>query len=370
MANNESLKYLFSIVVLYLGFHGTAYTQRTDSLRKNNHWIVVPIVSRSIETDWSFGVGANYTFHTNRKKDTLTRTSSINFVGSYSLRKQFLLLLNGPVFFPGEHFILYNHYSYSYFPDRFWGLGNGTDPEQEEPYEFGQYYINLHGKRQLAQKLFLGLILDFQRVTDMHIRSNGWFDRQDVAGRNPYQVGGMGMSVSWDNRNYTFWPMKGKLLSLTYHHYAPVFLSDYTFSSLQFDSRFFYTIQRRHVLAFQAFAQMNIGKEVPIRSLASLGGSDKMRGYFNGRFRDRHYVLFQSEYRFPLLKRISGVGFCGLGDVAGPNSTTSLQNLKYSYGAGLRYAINKYEKLHIRFDYALGRGKGNHGFYVQLGEAF
>ena len=357
-------------MVLLMAVAGSVGAQQSDSSRKNSHWIVVPIISRSIETDWTFGVGANYTFHTSRKKDTLTRTSSINFVGSYSLRKQFLLLLNGPVFFPGEHFILYNHYSYSYFPDRFWGLGNHSVQEQEEPYEFGQYYINLHGKRQLTKKLFLGLILDFQRVTDMHIRKDGLFDRQDVAGRKPYQVGGLGTSLSWDSRNYTFWPQKGQLISFTYHQYAPLFLSDYTFSTLMFDSRFFYTVLRRHVLAFQAYAQMNIGKEIPIRSLASLGGSEKMRGYFNGRFRDQHYFTVQSEYRFPLLKRVSGVGFWGWGDVAGKHSTTSFKNLKYSYGAGLRYAINKYEKLHLRFDYAMGRGKGNHGFYIQLGEAF
>jgi hypothetical protein len=44
-------------------------------------------------------------------------------------------------------------------------------------------------------------------------------------------------------------------------------------------------------------------------------------------------------------------------------------DLKYTFGAGLRYAINKSEKLNIRLDYGIGPGK-NQGLYFELGEAF
>ncbi len=42
--------------------------------------------------------------------------------------------------------------------------------------------------------------------------------------------------------------------------------------------------------------------------------------------------------------------------------------LKYSYGGGLRVMLSKSEKLNLRLDY--GIGEQSSGFYFQLGEAF
>ena len=43
-------------------------------------------------------------------------------------------------------------------------------------------------------------------------------------------------------------------------------------------------------------------------------------------------------------------------------------NLKYSLGAGIRFAINKKERLNVRVDFGLGRK--NNAFYIGLTEAF
>ncbi len=346
------------------------YAQSTDSSANKSHLLALPVVSRSIETDWSFGAGGTFTFYTTRKKDSTTRTSSIRFLGSYSLRKQFIFTINGPVFFPGEKYILNSHFSYSSFPDRFWGLGNNTPNSNEEEYNFRQFYIHLHGERLLGHKLFAGLIYDFQRVIDINVKDAGLFEQQQVAGRQPYQVSGLGASISWDTRNNTFWPNKGHLLSLQATHFASLLLSDHRYTNFIADVRFYKRIYRKQILAMQAYGFFNTGADVPIRSIASLGGADRMRGYFNGRYRDDHLLSLQAEYRVPVYKRISAVGFAGVGDVAGRFSTLSLPQLKYSYGAGLRFAVNKNEKLHIRFDYGFGSGKGNNGFYLQFGEAF
>lgn len=79
--------------------------------------------------------------------------------------------------------------------------------------------------------------------------------------------------------------------------------------------------------------------------------------------------MFQAEYRFPLYKRFSAVLFGGTGTVGRNFSDYAVNELKYSYGGGLRFAVNKKEKLNIRIDYGIGQGKNN-GFYLQLGEAF
>ena len=94
-----------------------------------------------------------------------------------------------------------------------------------------------------------------------------------------------------------------------------------------------------------------------------------MRGYYEGRYKDDQQVVFQSEYRFPLYKRLRGVVFGGTGTVSKDFLDFGLSDLKYSYGAGLRFALSKKEKLNLRIDYGIGQGKSS-GFYIQLGEAF
>lgn len=358
------------IALQFLFVLTTSAQTKKDSSGNRSHLLALPVVSRSIETDWSFGAGGTYTFYTTRKKDSTTRTSSIRFLGSYSLRKQFLFTVNGPVFFPGEKYILNSHFSFSSFPDRFWGMGNQTPDSNEEEYDFRQFYVHLHGERLIAQKFFAGVIYDFQRVLDINVKTGGLFDQQNVAGRQPYQVSGLGLSVSWDKRNNTFWPNRGHYISLQATHFTSLLLSDHRYTNIVTDMRWYKRIYRQQILAMQAYGFFNTGSDVPIRSVASLGGADRMRGFFSGRYRDDHFIGLQTEYRVPVYKRLSAVGFAGMGDVAGRFSTLSLQQLKYSYGAGVRFAVNKNEKLHIRFDYGFGSGKGNNGFYLQFGEAF
>lgn len=94
-----------------------------------------------------------------------------------------------------------------------------------------------------------------------------------------------------------------------------------------------------------------------------------MRGYYEGRYKDKQEFVIQTEYRMPIYKRIGAVIFGGVGNVNDKVSDFSLNKLKYSYGAGLRFAINKSEKLNIRIDYGIAGGI-NKGFYLQIGEAF
>lgn len=364
------MKHLHFILLCFMLLPCTIKAQVKDSSVNKNQLLALPVISRSIETDWSFGVGGNYTFYTTRKKDSATRTSAINFLGSYSLRRQFIFLIRGPVFFPGEKYILNSNFSYSYFPDKFWGLGNSTTSDMEEEYNFRQYYIYLHLQRLLGRKLFAGISLEFQRVVDINVKQGGLFEQQNVKGRSPYQVAGIGTSLSWDTRNNTFWPSKGRLLSVSATHFTPFILSDHRYTNIVVDARQFIRVDRKQIIALQAYGFFNTGTDVPVRSLASLGGADRMRGFFSGRYRDNDLMLLQAEYRLHLFRRFSTVAFGAAGDVNGAYSSLQFSRLKYSFGGGIRFATNKNEKQHIRIDYGIGNGKGNYGLYLQFGEAF
>jgi outer membrane protein assembly factor BamA len=331
------------------------------------HVLVLPIIARSIETGWSFGVASASTFHL-KSRDTATRTSNAQALALYTTRKQFVVALNGSIYFPGERFIVNEQLSYSSFPDNFWGLGKHAPDSSKESYKFQQYYIYLHPQYKIGRNLFLGVVYEYQRVFNTQYLKGGLFDRQNVLGRNGYQVSGLGLSFTYDTRNNAFSPDRGVMLQFYFDHFAPLFGSDYQYTNYVLDLRRFIRVYKEQVLALQVFGSFN-GGEVPLRSLAYLGGANSMRGYYAGRYRDKNAAVVQAEYRVPLFWRIGAVGFGDIGNVGPELKDINFQHFKYSYGGGLRVALNQKEKLNLRLDYGLAKGRSQ-GFYLQIGEAF
>lgn len=99
-----------------------------------------------------------------------------------------------------------------------------------------------------------------------------------------------------------------------------------------------------------------------------LGGAELMRGYYEGRYRDKQFIGGQAEYRMPIWWRFGAAAFAGLGDVAPAIQEFRLSSFKPSYGLGLRFMVNPKEKVNIRLDYAWGQQTS--GFYLEITEAF
>ena len=326
-------------------------------------------MARSIETDWSIGLAGSFTFRFNRA-DTITRTSNTQALALYSLRKQFIAAINGTTYFPGERYILNHQLSYSYFPDKFWGLGKEAPNKDEESYTFRQYYVYLHFQRKLQDRFFAGLLYEYQRLLTVDYQPGGLFDRLNVPGRTPYHISGAGLSLTYDSRNNAFAPDRGGFLQVYFNHFAPILGSNFLYTNYVLDFRRFIRLYRQQVLAIQAYGFFNSG-QVPLRSLASFGGSNSMRGFYDGRYRSKNQVVLQAEYRVPLFWRLGAVGFFGIGNVGSHVHDLSFNDLKYSLGGGVRLALNRKERLNLRIDYGWGLGQSvSNGLYFQLGEAF
>lgn len=367
MGNNFFFRtVLVGLVSLVLNKPTKLIAQKDSS--KKSRLLIFPVLAKSIETGWSFGAASALSFRM-FPLDTVSRVSNIQAFALYSLNKQFVAVVNGTQYFKREKFVLSEQFSYSSFPDKFWGLGKNTMDAAEEPYNFSQYYIYLHLMRHLGNKFFIGSLFEFQNVMNVHYVAGGAFDKENIAGRYGYKSSGLGLSLTYDKRNDAFAPDKGVFAQVYFNRFDKTFGSDYNYTNVVVDVRKYISLHKKQVLAFQAYSLSNLGSNVPIRSLASLGGSGSMRGYYNGRYRDKQLLVLQSEYRFPLYKRFGAVAFGGLGDVGKNINDFSLDNVKYSFGGGLRFALSKTEKLNLRLDYGFGKGN-NSGLYFQLGEAF
>lgn len=365
--NMHGISRRFFCIILAVNLLNISVYAQKDSV-KAKHLLILPVIARSIETGWSFGTVGAFTFHLSAK-DTISRTSNLQLLLLYSTKKQLVTAINGSQYFHKEKYILNEQFSFSSFPDKFWGLGKNTTDSAEEPYKFNQYYVYLHLLRKVAPHLFIGILYEMQRVWKITYVPGGLFDQQQIVGRNGYSISGFGSSLTYDKRNNAFAPDKGFFGQLYFNHFDKFWGSDFNYTNIVLDLRKYIPVAAHQVLAFQLFSFNNTGKEVPIRSLASFGGANRMRGYYDGRYKDQQQLILQGEYRFPLYKRFGAVAFAGAGNVSRNFADYSLSDLKYSYGGGIRFALDKKEKLNLRVDYGMGQGK-NSGFYLQLGEAF
>ena len=179
---------------------------------------------------------------------------------------------------------------------------------------------------------------------------------------------GLGFIVNHDTRNHIYRPSAG-----FYNQVYAVFFgsgtgSEYTFNLLSIDLRKYLSVFGSHVLAFQSYNSFITG-EPPFQMLNMLGGSYWMRGYYSGRYRDRHMITFQAEYRFPVFWRFGAAGFAGIGDVGDDAKKFRLNEFKYSVGFGERLFFDAREGINARMDVGFGEA-GSFGVYALVVEAF
>lgn len=330
--------------------------------------MILPAVFRTPETGWGYGGSASVTFKSTNRKDSLTRTSSINTAVIFTERGQNFQFIDANIFFPREKFILYFDAGHSFFPEYFWGIGPNTKDIQQERYESEQFGATIHLKKELFEKVFLGIMYDYQNVFKINYIEGGVFDTTVVWGRKPYQNSGPGLSLSYDTRNSAFWPTKGILINSLLFRYNPGIGSTYDFTRWSVDVRYFKKIFLNHIVALQFYNYSTFGTS-PMKNLARFGGADNMRGFYQGRFRDNNMTTFIAEYRAPIYWRISLVAFGGIGNVYSEKNLLFKNDLHYSFGGGIRLTMLKKDNLNIRIDYGYFN-KYNSGFYFTLGESF
>ena len=98
------------------------------------------------------------------------------------------------------------------------------------------------------------------------------------------------------------------------------------------------------------------GQEVPFYLQPTLGGAYTLRGFRAYRFRDRHRLLLQGEYRYIVNAFVTGALFYEAGKVAAERGDLDVKDLERSYGFGLRFGSR--QGVGLRTDLAFGSGEG------------
>ena len=100
-----------------------------------------------------------------------------------------------------------------------------------------------------------------------------------------------------------------------------------------------------------------------------MGGDSKMRGYYEGAYRDNVLLDAQVEYRMPIWKIFGATAWLGTGRVAETYSGLSIDGFRLSYGGGIRFKVDSKNNTNLRLDFGFGPG-GLSGTYINFAEAF
>jgi hypothetical protein len=105
---------------------------------------------------------------------------------------------------------------------------------------------------------------------------------------------------------------------------------------------------------------------IPFYRLPVSKDAARFLSYKSERFRDRHLVTLQAEYRWIVWKRMFALASAQLGEVASTAKRMRIADVHESYGGGLRYALN--ERAVARLE--ILHGAEGTGFNLELGGDF
>lgn len=353
----------------FLTLHPNKKAVERDSTIYPAKAIFTPVISYAPETNLSIGVGIKGLFKMKGSGDE-TRTSNLPLTAQYTIENRYLFFSGFEIFSPQERYMLTGNVRIQSFPSLFYGIGTNTPKSNEEEFSFSQLLIEpLFLKQVFIKHLFLGGGFRYNKISKVEAEPTGLLETTDQPGALGSTSSGLELAVIYDSRDNLLNASRGSFISLTHGFYGSWLGSSHDFQLTKLDARHF--IQPlgspSSILGFQFFARFNQG-DTPLQEMGQLGGHEIMRGYFVGRYTDRHLIASQVEWRQKLSHLWGVVGFIGVGNVTPSIDEFDWGTLRTSYGVGLRFLVDEEENLNLRLDFGVGNEKIN--YYFKIAESF
>ncbi len=317
----------------------------------------------STDTKLGLGLVAAGLYRTDRN-DTILPPSNMSLFGDVSTVGFYMLGVRGLHIFPHDRYRLdYTLYFYS-FPCKYWGIGyaNGNNDANETEMNRWQAQAKASFMFRVAPSTYIGPMLTFDFIEGKDIKNPELLEGMDRITRNT----GVGLTFVYDSRDVTTNPKRGFYVNLS-QCFRPKFMgNDYAFSTTDLRFNTYRRVWKGGIIATDLRSQLNFGNP-SWGMMALLGNSYSMRGYYEGRYRDKHKIEAQVELRQHVWKRNSVVAWVGAGTVFNKFSSMRMGHVLPNFGIGYRWEFKK--DVNVRLDYGFGKS-GQSGFIFNINEAF
>ena len=326
----------------------------------------------SSATQFGIGIMAAGLYRSDRSDQSI-QPSNVSFFGNVSTSGFYMLGIRGSHILPKDKYrLLYTVYFYS-MPSDYWGIGYDAGSNDS----FYWSYLRLQAQMKtdflfkLSHNLFFGPMVSFDFVKGNNFKKKNPNDprtvEQIIAGEKS-RIGttGIGASVVYDSRDVITDCHNGIYFKIEQGFY-PKFLGnkyDFMMTDIIFDT--YNRVWKGGILAFDLHGKFNYGN-VPWTMKSRMGGQFRMRGYYEGQYRDNNLIEVQLELRQHLWKRNGMVLWVGAGNVFENFRKFNFSETLPNFGIGYRWEFKS--RVNVRLD--LGFGKDfKTGFMFNINEAF
>lgn len=331
--------------------------------------ILTPVISFAPETNLSLGLGVKGLFKM-RGSGEETRTSNIPLTVQYTIENKYLFFSGFDIFSPRERYVLTGNVRLQSFPSLYFGIGQDTPESNEEEFAYSQVLIEPLLLKNLFRKyLFFGGGIRYNIISRVEALRGGLLETTDISGALGSTSAGVTLAMVYDSRDNILNAYKGMLIRLSHGFYGQMLGGTQKFQLTKLDFRYYAQPfgNPSSIFGIQFISEFSHG-DVPLLELGRLGGDEIMRGYFEGRYTDRHIVATQIEWRQKISYRWGLVGFVGVGNVAEDLGGLINGTVRTSVGVGVRFLVDEHENLNLRLDLGAGNEKAN--YYFKIAEAF
>jgi outer membrane protein assembly factor BamA len=312
----------------------------------------------------SFGIGGMATgLYRLDRTDSVMSPSDITLVLNASIKGFFALEAKGNNNFKGRKSLLSYEIGLTRKPLDFWGISyDACNINPVTSYTRRQLKIDANYQYNLHQYFAVGAVFDFTFSNISKIDSIEYLEGQKLS----YTATGLGVSLKYDSRDFIPNPSKGVYLMFRQTIFPDILgNTERTLYRTTFIADTYLKVWRGGLLAFDLFGQFNSNNSPwPLRE--ELGGNQRMRGYYSGRYIDNNIISGQVELRQHLIDRFGFTTWVGGGTVFPTIKKLNMKNVLPNYGVGLRFEVK--HNVNARVDYGFGKDTG--GFVFNISEAF
>ncbi|WP_447400770.1 BamA/TamA family outer membrane protein [Vibrio harveyi] len=325
-------------------------------------WGVLPGPFVNPEQGFGIGVAAVglYTPYDWQKGDpysTVTVTSYGSTSGSYGLG------LNNRTYLKNDKVRLLGEAWISHTPGYYWGIGSQAAENENNKVQYEGQRLQLSPKIavEVAPNTYAKLGWQWQSFSKVD-GVDGDILPSEVADATS---SGVLVGMEYDTRDFEPNPMRGQFLDIEWIANRDSLGSDEDYDNLVANYRVYQQWSDTTIIAMEVYSQSIFG-DAPWFDYAQLGDDQRMRGYYQGQYRDKHQLSTQVEIRHTIAGRHGVVGWLGAGNIAPTYRDLFKSSWLPTVGVGYRFAFKA--RINVRVD--LGVGKDSTGFYFQINEAF
>ncbi len=293
--------------------------------------------------------------------------SAITLTAKGTTKAMFSLLLINDNFLPDDRYRTHARLELTTFKNLFWGIGFEADDRDANESRFSRNQAEFEGSFlfRCAPSLYIGPAVYYNFFTA---------DKRDslcnslLEGRpHKTQVLALGANLTYDTRDQIYDAHRGMYVNLQqYASPAPFNSTSGLFSTTDLQVCGYQPAWKGCVIAGELHTKVNCGHATPWTQYAQVGSNNRMRGYYQGRYRDRNIVEAQVEFRQHLWKRFGMVWWLGASNAFHDTHTWQFGHTLANAGLGVRWRFKP--GVNVRLDYGFTRNGS--GIVFCINEAF